>query len=77
MNCLTELLVFPVSLYTTFFCRQFPSWGHVSLSLQLHCLLGCVLLWKVSIFIVAFYDLKYVTCTTVADLYIVFVENLS
>ena len=52
MYCLTELLIFTVVLYTTFFCRQFLSRGHVSLSLQLHCLLGCVELWMDSIFLI-------------------------
>ena len=28
-------------------------------------------------FVVAFYDLRYVTCTNVADFYIVSVENFS
>ena len=30
-----------------------------------------------NLFVVAFYDLRYVTCTTLADLYIVSVENFS
>ena len=51
MYCLIELLVFTVDLYTTFICRQFPSSGHDTLSLQLYCLLGWVLLWMVSIFL--------------------------
>ena len=78
MYCLTELLVFTVAQYTTFFCKQFPSRGHVSLYLQLHCLLGVgVAVDGFNLFVVAFYDLRYVTCTTVADLYIVLVENFS
>ena len=48
MYCLTELLVFTVALYM-FFSWQFPSCGHVSLSLELHCLLECMILWMVSI----------------------------
>ena len=29
MYCLTELLLFTETLYSTFFCRQIPSRGHV------------------------------------------------
>ena len=78
--CLLVLSVTPIyclivgfyagSVYNVFFCWQFYYRGHVSSSLHLHCLLDCVLLWRVSIFVVAFYDLRYVTCTTIADLHI-------
>ena len=78
LYCLTELLVFTVALSSRFFCWQFPSWEHVSFSLQLHCFLGCIMLPMVSIFFVLiFYDLRCVTCTTVADMNIISVENYS
>ena len=51
MYCLTELLIFTVALYATVYYRQFSSERHVSLSLQLHCLLERVVLWLVSIFL--------------------------
>ena len=37
----------------------------------------CVAVNGFNLFVVAFYDLRYVTCTTVGDLYIVSVENSS
>ena len=51
MYCLIEFVIFTKALYTTFFCRQFPSRGYVSLSLQLHCLLECVMQLMVSFFL--------------------------
>ena len=41
-----EMLVFTVALYTMFFFREFPSRGHVSLSLQLvQWMESIILLW--------------------------------
>ena len=64
------------TLYTMFFCRQFPSREHVSLSVQLDLIVGvCSAVDGFKLFVVAFYDLRHVTCATVADLYIVSVED--
>ena len=64
MYCLTELLIFTVALYTMFFSKQFPSRGHASLSLQLHCLLECIAVDNFNLFVVGFNDLRYVTFTS-------------
>ena len=80
LRCIYVLLdwVFTVALYTTFLCWQLPCRGHNSLSLQSHCLFECVVLWSdFNYFVVAFYNLGYISCTIVAIFYIVSTENLS
>ena len=78
MYYLTELLVFTVALYTTFFCRQFSSRGHVSLTLTIALIVEvCGAVDGFDLFVLAFYDLRHVTCTTIAELYIVPVDDFS
>ena len=78
MYCLTELLVFTVAQYITFFCWHFPSKGARFFIPTVALFVGaCGAVDRLDLFVVAFYDLKYVACTTVADLYIVSAEDFS